>query len=184
MTGVTNHIKVQEVENNVLELLIHLHRICEKCYLEDPDIGVSKTYISNYLSKSSVDKMNYFEDVLYRLQNDYNKLQTTDYSEITKDVLALINAHYKEELSLDQAAKRVCVTPQYLSKIFKDETGKTFKETIIDKRMTEAKRLIQDMNLNIRQIAYALGYNDPNYFIRLFKKNTGLTPKEYQRVTK
>jgi len=182
LSSLSTGYKIQAVEYNVLELLIQLYRTCKTAQVYDTQVFNDKLYIQEYLNKSSIEKLNFFEERLKVLFDDYTFAQSFDYSEITKAVLQIINTSYKEELSLDATSQKVNVTPQYLSKLFKEETGKSFKESIIELRIKEAKELLKESKLNIREIAYEVGYNDPNYFIRIFKKNTGLTPKEYQRV--
>jgi two-component system response regulator YesN len=148
----------------------------------DKEVLENKNYIHEFLEKSSLEKLNYFEEKLEKLFDDFVNANNYNYSDITMKVLKIIESSYKEELTLEETAKSVNVTPQYLSKLFKEDTGKSFKESIIELRINEAKNLLKVSDLNIRKIAYEIGYNDPNYFIRIFKKNTGLTPKEYQRV--
>lgn len=169
-------------EHNLLEILVQLHLLMKDSKVYTSEILEEKKYITEFLGKTAIDKLNYFEDKLHQLFDDYVHAQEYDYSEITTTVMKIINSSYKGELSLEETAHKVNVTPQYLSKLFKEDTGKSFKESIIELRINEAKKLLKTSTFNIREIAYEVGYNDPNYFIRIFKKNTGLTPKEYQRV--
>jgi len=181
----TNHgksIKFRSAEYSLLELLSELYKEMKLAELYDKEVFENKNYIHEFLEKTSVDKLNYFEEQLNMLFEDYVEANSYNYSEITMEVMKIIQSSYKEDLNLEETAKSVNVTPQYLSKLFKEDTGKSFKELIIELRINEAKKLLKTSDLNIRKIAYEIGYNDPNYFIRIFKKNTGLTPKEYQRV--
>jgi two-component system response regulator YesN len=105
-----------------------------------------------------------------------------NYSEIVSKVMNKIKDFYMEDLTLESLASEVHVTPQYLSKIFKQDTGVTFKTCLTDMRLTKAKVQMISTSDSIKDIAYQVGYNDPNYFVRLFKKVTGFTPGEYQKV--
>ncbi|MCK8059664.1 MULTISPECIES: response regulator [unclassified Fusibacter] len=105
-----------------------------------------------------------------------------NYSEIVSKVMDKIKDCYMEDLTLEGLANEVHVTPQYLSKVFKQDTGITFKTCLTDMRLTKAKVQMISTKDSIKDIAYQVGYNDPNYFVRLFKKVTGFTPGEYQKV--
>ncbi len=95
---------------------------------------------------------------------------------------AYLKAHMSTEVSLEGLAKELHVTSPYLSKIFKDYTGNTLTGFLTDLRLAEAKVLLTKGGMAIKDVGYAVGYQDPNYFVRLFKKVTGYTPSEYQKV--
>ncbi|WP_166239735.1 response regulator [Paenibacillus turpanensis] len=94
--------------------------------------------------------------------------------------IRFIHDRYKEELSMEEAAEHVNLSPYYFSKMFKTQIGATFIDYLTDLRITEAKRLIAQQELSLKEICYEVGYRDPNYFSRVFKKVTGVTPSEYR----
>ena len=67
------------------------------------------------------------------------------------------------------------------SSIFKEATGRTFTEVLIEVRIRNAKRLLRQTSLRNYEIAEKVGFSDPHYFSHVFKKMTGKTPKEYAR---
>ena len=73
----------------------------------------------------------------------------------------------------------MCLSPNYFGDLVKSETGKTALEYIQMKMTNTAKNALLDPNLNTKQIAELLGFRYPQHFIRFFKKQTGLTPREY-----
>ncbi len=92
-----------------------------------------------------------------------------------------IEDHYwEEELSLKTISDQVYLTPQYLSTLFKNATGQTIGQYMSDYRIEQAKRMLSDPSYKLYQISELVGYKDANYFTRLFKKKTGLTPMEYR----
>ena len=91
-----------------------------------------------------------------------------------------INENYDKELSLDDVSRAVDISPYYFSKVFKDETGENFIEYLTTIRIEKAKELLRGSNLSMKEICSAVGYSDPNYFSRTFKKNVGVTPTEYK----
>ena len=77
-------------------------------------------------------------------------------------------------------SRAVDISPYYFSKVFKDETGENFIEYLTTIRIEKAKELLRGSNLSMKEICSAVGYSDPNYFSRTFKKNVGVTPTEYK----
>lgn len=92
-----------------------------------------------------------------------------------------IRSHLSEELSLDTVAGKVFLSPKYLSKIFKEETGMNYIEYVTEKRMEKALELMANHNMTIEQIANTVGYGTTAYFIKKFKEKNGYTPKHYIR---
>jgi two-component system, response regulator YesN len=95
-------------------------------------------------------------------------------------VRTYIFEHFDEDISLEQVAQFVNLNPYYFSKLFKKLTGQTFSDYVTSIRIEKAKQLMQQGELNIKEISYHVGYHDPNYFSRVFKKVTNMTPKEYR----
>lgn len=104
------------------------------------------------------------------------------YSQAVKDVISYIDFHYAEDLGLAFFADMLNLTKNYLSSLFKKETGLTLTDYIHQVRVRQAITLINSTSLPISTIATACGYNDINYFIRIFKKIFGISPKQYQKT--
>jgi two-component system, response regulator YesN len=92
-----------------------------------------------------------------------------------------IDEHFAEAITLEEAAEHVGLSPYYFSKLFKDRFGITFIDYITEIRMKRAKELMENPDVSIKEVCYTVGYKDPNYFSRVFKKYTGLTPSEYRK---
>lgn len=91
-----------------------------------------------------------------------------------------IQKNFQNDLSLDEVSRQLDLSMYYFSKLFKEETGNNFVEYMTNLRMEKAKELLQKDELSMKEICSAVGYSDPNYFSRIFKKNTGATPTEYR----
>ncbi|MGG4552634.1 helix-turn-helix domain-containing protein [Paenibacillus humicus] len=102
-------------------------------------------------------------------------------SHVLQRALLYIGQKYKEDISMEQSAEYVNLSPYYFSKLFKQHTGENFIDYVTRLRMEEAKRLIGEQRLSLKEICFEVGYNDPNYFSRVFKKTTGMTPTEYRQ---
>jgi two-component system response regulator YesN len=91
-----------------------------------------------------------------------------------------IEEHFAEDLSIAAIASFVYLTPTYICLLFKQETGMTINEYVIRVRIEEAKQQLKDPGNKLYDICYAVGYKDPSYFSKLFKKHTSLTPSEFR----
>lgn len=91
-----------------------------------------------------------------------------------------IQTNYYREISLDDVSREVDISPYYFSKIFKEETGENFIEYLTNLRIAKAKELLLESDRSMKEICLMVGYSDPNYFSRTFKKNVGVTPTEFK----
>jgi len=87
------------------------------------------------------------------------------------------------DISLDIIADEIKISPQHLSRIFKNKYAMTIGEYITDQRISYAKYLLCNSDLSIKDISSKIGYSDQNYFSRVFKKHTGKTPSNYKEST-
>jgi len=92
-----------------------------------------------------------------------------------------IDEHYMKELTLDDVSRVVNISSYYFSKVFKEETGENFIDYLTKLRIEAAKKLLKTTNKSMKEISAEVGYSDPNYFSRNFKKYTGKTPTDYAR---
>jgi two-component system response regulator YesN len=106
--------------------------------------------------------------------NINNKYQTVD--KIKKH----IDNNYGHDLSLDHLSDVFYISPSYISKIFKEETGENLSNYIFNVRIENAKRLLRNTNFKIQRISNDIGYDDYRYFCTVFKRATGLTPLQYR----
>lgn len=117
-----------------------------------------------------------FVELLYR-QRDY-RLESPD--DLIKAIRHFIQQHYREELTLESLADKVHLSPSYLSKLFKRETGENLSVYIQNVRIQQAKLLLRTTDLKTYEVAERVGISDPVYFSRTFKKITGMKPKDFR----
>ncbi|HEC61877.1 MAG TPA: response regulator [bacterium] len=127
------------------------------------------------------------EDVRYFLTHNLMEIATliramnTGPSIAIRKAISFIVENYADSITLQNVAHYVCLSPNYLSQLFKQETGKSLLEYVTHCRVDEAKKLLVQSNLTISEIAFKLGYDMPSYFSEVFKKNEGLTPSQYRK---
>ena len=89
-------------------------------------------------------------------------------------------SHYAQDVSLEDAAYSMGMSASYFARKVKAETGATFLEKLTELRVSRAKRRLDTTALTVGEIGRGVGYADPNYFVKVFKRATGMTPSEYR----
>jgi AraC-like DNA-binding protein/mannose-6-phosphate isomerase-like protein (cupin superfamily) len=102
------------------------------------------------------------------------------YSELVEKALGYIDQHYGDTIGLDTIAKALYVSPSCLSHKFKDEVGLTVNQYVVSRKLGEAQMRLVFQNTPIKEIAADCGYSNLQYFYPVFKKNTGITPREFR----
>lgn len=92
-----------------------------------------------------------------------------------------IKEYYNDRVSLEEIASGMNITPEYLSRLFTKEIGKSFSDFLKEYRIDKAKKLLVNNKMKIYEIAEKVGYSDPKYFCKVFKELTGMSPKEYMK---
>lgn len=94
--------------------------------------------------------------------------------------LDYIKDNYRKDITLEEVSKEVNISPHYFCKLFKNEMGENFTDYVTNLRINTAKEIMKNSLLSVKEICYEIGYGDPNYFSRIFKKAVGVTPTEYR----
>jgi len=95
------------------------------------------------------------------------------------EVFAVIDRRLGEQLSLRDVAQEVGMTPGHLTTVVRRRTGRTVQEWIIESRMAEARKLLAHHDITIGEVARRVGMPDPGYFSRLFRREHGVSPRDY-----
>ena len=139
----------------------------------------------NYLSE--VMRFESYEDLrawfISRLSDACSSIhdrKETQQETVVSKAKTYMQENFGKDISLDDVSREVNVSPYYFSKLFKEEAGENFIEYLTHLRIDRAKELLRDETLSIKEISMMIGYGDPNYFSRIFKKQTSMTPREYR----
>ena len=127
---------------------------------------------------ASVEDMCSYCEFVVRRVISYKKF-TEETSSVMETILKYVDSHYCEEITRDDLVKLVYISPDYCSRLFKKETGKTLSQYLVEKRMEKAKALL-DSEISVKNVALQVGYSNFSYFSKLFKEETGMTPMEYR----
>lgn len=90
----------------------------------------------------------------------------------------ILKERYQENLTLKSVADELYISDSYLGKLFKSKTGYTFLEILTLYRIKKAVAFLEDTDMKVYEIAYAIGYSDSKYFSKVFRKVTGMKPME------
>ena len=121
------------------------------------------------------------EEAMSALSVDQHMLTPTREGTLRIDlVLAYLQEHMAEKLTLDQIAAEFFISKYYLSHCFKSATGFSVGQYLINTRILEARRMLQDGG-RVAQVGEAVGFHSNEHFIRTFTKLTGISPKQYAR---
>ena len=123
----------------------------------------------------------YFLAILLRVVELRDQASNSQCRNLLKQAVAYIDHHFTDEsLSLNQVARKVNISANYLSAVFSQEIGATFTEYVTNKRMERAQELLRTTDKRSGEVAAAVGYKDPHYFSFIFKKTQGCTPRDYR----
>jgi AraC family transcriptional activator of pobA len=98
------------------------------------------------------------------------------------EVFGFIEERYGERVSLKDVARAVGLTPGYLTTVVGRKTGRTVVEWISERRMAEARRLLVETDLSVEEVGHNVGYGNPSYFVRHFRRAHGSTPLGWRRA--
>ncbi|MBR0600183.1 response regulator [Sinanaerobacter chloroacetimidivorans] len=137
-----------------------------------------------HLASSFEEGRSFALELLTEMASQRSTGSDVPYGQEIRNAREYIDTHYSDpEISLHTVAKQVGFSPSHFSAIFSQETGETFIEYLTKRRIEAAKTLLYDKNNRLHDIALAIGYNDPHYFSYVFKRNTGVSPKEYRNAS-
>lgn len=100
---------------------------------------------------------------------------------VIEQIITEIQEHYTENITLTELAKKYGISVGYLSSLIKENVGLSYSDYVTARRIQKAKELLEDERLSMEQIAEQTGFRNHFYFIKVFKKHTGITPGQYRK---
>lgn len=165
------------VYNHFMQLMYHYigeNFSQREAMLQDGEIGRLQKKALN----SVEDFRNFMHLFLERMQQN---LMEADENRMVAEVKKYIDEHLTERISRTQVAEHVALNENYLSRLFHQEMGLSISDYILQKRIVLSKRLLVQTDRSVSEIGNEVGYDATAYFIRLFKREVGKTPKEYRK---
>lgn len=138
-------------------------------------------YLTTVMNLSDFEQLrNWFlEKIAIACRNVMSKREESS-NNIVEIAKEYIKQNYSKSISLDEVSYYVNISPYYFSKLFKEGTGENFIEYLTGIRIEKAKELLRAGEYSMKEICAMVGYSEPNYFSRSFKKHVGVTPTEFK----
>lgn len=155
---------------NNIELAGTINKLIKEC------MGTS-------ITKDAIADITLQELIIRIIQTQSLKKFENEIIDVTSPITASINfirENIRESINLKQLSGKACMSTTSFYRSFKRELGMSPIEFILNEKIKYAKKLLSNPKINIAEVSYATGFEDYNYFIRLFKKYEGVTPKQYQ----
>lgn len=189
---------LEEEKLSVINLALDVRNEVKRFFGVQARVGLGRCYNSIHLMHESykeackaleypVENANvvHYEDIEHLIESDQylsDKVQDADGEKFAlfKAIEQYIADNLKEDISLKDTAAKFNLSPYYFSRTFKKVFGYNFSDYLNMVRVSRAKELLKDDSLSVKEICYLVGYSDPNYFSKVFKKYEGVTPTEYR----
>ncbi|MDQ8734143.1 helix-turn-helix domain-containing protein [Paenibacillus sp. LHD-38] len=184
----TGHISPYMLDEYKTEVLLFCARLLreapgrqaveEDALLSAEELAENSPYV-NAGAFSLQDWREWSYRLLQRLSQAIVQRQAQEKTKMS-DIASFIDQHYRDELSLQDIAKRFFVSREYVSRKFKQEYGINITDYITGIRIDKAKLLMVNPNLRVAKIAEMVGFHDEKYFSKVFKKQEGISPKAFR----
>ena len=176
-------LTVTQFQISCIRLLIELNGYLQELSLSEtnPHVQLNHTLGMLLLCHSHSDTVDcvtrYVTWIIELLNQSDNQWLSTG---TIREIQLFIRQHYSENITLNSLAEQFYLHSNYLSKLFKEKTGKNFIEYLTEVRMEKAKELLGSSDYKIVEICTMCGYDNPRYLSKVFKQYTGMTPREYR----
>ncbi|MGI6777121.1 MAG: response regulator [Acetivibrionales bacterium] len=174
-----NQNNIEAVKECISEFIVVLKRTAVK-------LGANLNLFSITEVLAELGDMDKLEEIelwckiyIYNMIEQIEKSCSTN-TQVINMVIEYIDKHFHRDITLKQVAEEVGLSPQYLSRMFKEKYGSNFIDYVTKKRVKYAEEFLCNCNKSIKEISRMAGYEDSNYFCRIFKRDTGMTPTQYR----
>lgn len=173
----------KEVKARILELVVVLSRAAVDGGANLKDLlSLNSKYMEELIDINSVeDQCLWVLKITQKFVDSVDSASGIKNLQVIQKSVEYMRENYNEKLTIDDISQAVYLSPCYLSKIFKNELGCTIMEFLTKVRIDEAKKLLRNPRYNVMQVAGEIGFDDPSYFTKVFKKIEGVTPSQYRR---
>ena len=179
------------IESNKVLQINYIKMLCKECldviYLRYTNDNTTFTKDALNQVKSGIDEAIHFSE-MKRISLEYtaanipdNEINEKELSQRIFKAVVFIQQHYNEPISLEQTAMESNLNPEYLSRVFKEETGYNYSAFLSNIRLKKAEYLLINTVEKVQNIAEMVGYSNVSYFSTIFKKKYGVNPYEFRR---
>ena len=169
------YLMKQEIIQIVYADLMHQGIQATRLFFDETSIQMADNAVN-----STVDMIrwvNFLLEKTFTYEEEVAKSAT-----IIDKIQSYVQEHYAENIGRSEIAAELFLTPEYLAKLYKKKTGMNLKDYINEYRIKRAKQLLKLEGISISDVAEMVGFDNFSYFSTVFKKATGMSPKEYKRL--
>lgn len=172
---------IMDIRLKILEFALRAEHISYSSGGMVYNISNRRDYLPTLMGIEDTDSLwNWFSDrLIFSCRNISTKREESS-NDAIEAAKKYIENNYTDNITLEDVSREVNISSYYLSRIFKEGTGENFIDYLTGLRMDKAKELLATTQLSMKEICSKVGYSDPNYFSKTFKKNVGVTPTEYR----
>jgi len=177
---------IQQHENEGFSLIYTQQRMLELLWIANrvmDELGMEAN--APFFSFQTQDYRQLRTETLLLLER-MNAIYKEHYERVEADkihqIKQFISEHSHKDISLNILAEKVDLSPIYISKMFKEKLGINYIDFLTECRIEKAKKLLNDPERSLKEITFEIGYHEPNYFSKVFKKMCGVSPKEYRKT--
>ncbi|MEF9960186.1 MAG: response regulator [Niameybacter sp.] len=169
------------------EVEISLDRILQQVILDygiylEKDRQHLAEIIEQYRKSTTLEELQVLiNELIYTICTSMEQVKDKHYRKEIVEIMEYVEAHIGEKITLTFIANQVNMNESYISRLFKNETGMNIINYINIRKMEKAKELLKEKNMIVKDVAYALGFEEQSYFNRMFNKYFGVNPKEYKK---
>jgi len=177
----TGHAPRESLQSFCFSLVSILLQSFHKSGLSLGDALGSDAPIQESMTVSTISQASSWADTLIEMAMKHAQSKYTNTSILIQQAQEFVQAHIREDFTRDDIANAVFVHPNYLSKLFRNETGRTLTQYITNCRIDRAKEFLRNSNDKVSAISEAVGIPSGGYFAKVFHDMTGMTPQEYRK---
>ena len=177
--------RLQALKYNIVTLITTITNE----FISNSTLGINEIYSISEVITDEIDMMSDEKKIIQIVKSGLMKYigiiaGDKEYSTHVHSVLQIINRSIYDKISISEICEQVYLNPSYLSTLFKKEMGISIKSYVQIRKNEEAKFLLKYTDNTVSEISELLNYCSVGYFIKVFKKYTGVTPKEFQQENK
>ena len=169
-------LEIQQAQQYLLEVLWSIWSIVSEIGIE-ATTPIYKFQVLNYRQLRAETTT-----LLQSLQHSYDQYYKNLESDTIQQIKLYIMENSQQNISLEMLSDKVGLSPIYISKMFKEKFGINYIEYLTECRIEKAKKMLADPEKSIKEITLEIGYHEPNYFSKVFKKMCNVTPREYRKA--
>ncbi len=173
---------IERIRTRIIELIVVLSRASIDAGADSREVFLyNDTYMQQINDFSDIEELSiWITGVMHRfIQHSFDFAQIK-HSDVVFKTMEYIRQNYDRKLSLDDIAQHVYLSRSYLSSLFREETGQTLFFYINQVRVEKSKLFLMDVSISLAEAAALCGFEDQSYFTKVFRKHTGLSPKQYR----